>query len=257
MLLENSMSSWFANISVNMKLALGFGLVLVFTAILALTGWTSMSGLINRSNWMSDITSLNSQLTKLRVTRLQYMVADGDEKVAETVQVSLDGFKNYQQKLLTSFKSPENVKMLEQLGVVIADYQKSLNSMRGGYKASIVARDELSTNADKSIDVFELLQAEVKKMDPADANRFEQYQIVTDAKENLRLARYEVRGYTTNPTAETEQTAVAMLDSAIKDLDTLKTTFSGTQADQLKQLETSLAAYRKALQSFSRHRSGS
>nr|WP_057425183.1 methyl-accepting chemotaxis protein [Pseudomonas amygdali] len=218
--------------------------------MLALTGWTSMSGLINRSNWMSDITSLNSQLTKLRVTRLQYMVADGDEKVAETVQVSLDGFKNYQQKLLTSFKSPENVKMLEQLGVVIADYQKSLNSMRGGYKASIVARDELSTNADKSIDVFELLQAEVKKMDPADANRFEQYQIVTDAKENLRLARYEVRGYTTNPTAETEQTAVAMLDSAIKDLDTLKTTFSGTQADQLKQLETSLAAYRKALQSF-------
>ncbi|RMS70865.1 Methyl-accepting chemotaxis protein, partial [Pseudomonas savastanoi] len=250
LLLENSMSSWFANISVNMKLALGFGLVLVFTAILALTGWTSMSGLINRSNWMSDITSLNSQLTKLRVTRLQYMVADGDEKVAETVQVSLDGFKNYQQKLLTSFKSPENVKMLEQLGVVIADYQKSLNSMRGGYKASIVARDELSTNADKSIDVFELLQAEVKKMDPADANRFEQYQIVTDAKENLRLARYEVRGYTTNPTAETEQTAVAILDSAIKDLDTLKTTFSGTQADQLKQLETSLAAYRKALQSF-------
>ncbi|RMV12041.1 Histidine kinase, HAMP region: chemotaxis sensory transducer [Pseudomonas savastanoi] len=248
--MENSMSSWFANISVNMKLALGFGLVLVFTAILALTGWTSMSGLINRSNWMSDITSLNSQLTKLRVTRLQYMVADGDEKVAETVQVSLDGFKNYQQKLLTSFKSPENVKMLEQLGVVIADYQKSLNSMRGGYKASIVARDELSTNADKSIDVFELLQAEVKKMDPADANRFEQYQIVTDAKENLRLARYEVRGYTTNPTAETEQTAVARLDSAIKDLDTLKTTFSGTQADQLKQLETSLAAYRKALQSF-------
>ncbi|RMP02127.1 Methyl-accepting chemotaxis protein [Pseudomonas amygdali pv. morsprunorum] len=244
------MSSWFANISVNMKLALGFGLVLVFTAILALTGWTSLSGLINRSNWMSDITSLNSQLTKLRVTRLQYMVADGDEKVAETVQVSLDGFKNYQQKLLTSFKSPENVKMLEQLGVVIADYQKSLNSMRGGYKASIVARDELSTNADKSIDVFELLQAEVKKMDPADANRFEQYQIVTDAKENLRLARYEVRGYTTNPTAETEQTAVARLDSAIKDLDTLKTTFSGTQADQLKQLETSLAAYRKALQSF-------
>ncbi|EPM59163.1 methyl-accepting chemotaxis protein, partial [Pseudomonas syringae pv. actinidiae ICMP 18801] len=244
------MNSWFANISVNMKLALGFGLVLVFTAILALTGWTSMTGLINRSNWMSDITSLNSQLTKLRVTRLQYMVADGDEKVAETVQVSLDGFKNYQQKLLSTFKSPENVKMLEQLAVVIADYQKSLNNMRSGYKASTAARDELSTHAGKSIGVFELLQAEVKKMDPADANRFEQYQIVTDAKENLRLARYEVRGYTTNATPETEQAAVAKLDLAIKDLDTLKTTFSGTQADQLRQLETSLAAYRKALQSF-------
>ncbi|MFH7359956.1 hypothetical protein RA266_28870, partial [Pseudomonas syringae pv. tagetis] len=55
LLLEKSMSSWFANISVNMKLDVVFGLVLVFTAILALTGWTRMSGLINRSNWMSDI----------------------------------------------------------------------------------------------------------------------------------------------------------------------------------------------------------
>ncbi|KTB70670.1 chemotaxis protein [Pseudomonas viridiflava ICMP 13104] len=244
------MNSWFANISVNMKLAVGFGLVLVFTAILALTGWTSMSGLIKRSNWMSDITSLNAQLTKLRVTRLQYMVADGDEKVAETVQVSLDGFKAYQQKLLSSFKSPENVKMLEQLAAVIADYQQSLNNMRSGYKASTLARDELTTHAVKSLTVFDQLQAEVKNMDPADANRFDQYQIVTDAKDDLRLARYDVRGYTTNVTPETEQAAVSKLDAAIKDLDKLKATFTGPQADQLKQLETSLQAYRTTLQNF-------
>ncbi|KPW19748.1 Histidine kinase, HAMP region: chemotaxis sensory transducer [Pseudomonas cannabina pv. alisalensis] len=247
---ENFMNSWFANISVNMKLAVGFGLVLVFTAILALTGWTSMGGLIKRSNWMSDITSLNAQLTKLRVTRLQYMVADGDEKVAETVQVSLDGFKAYQQKLLSSFKSPENVKMLEQLSAVIADYQQSLNNMRSGYKASNLARDELTTHAVKSLAVFDQLQAEVKNMDPADANRFEQFEIVTRAKDDLRLARYEVRGYTTNVTPETEQMAVAKLDAAIKDLDTLKATFSGPQAEQLKQLETSLQAYRATLQNF-------
>ncbi|KPB72473.1 methyl-accepting chemotaxis protein [Pseudomonas cannabina pv. alisalensis] len=233
-----------------MKLAVGFGLVLVFTAILALTGWTSMGGLIKRSNWMSDITSLNAQLTKLRVTRLQYMVADGDEKVAETVQVSLDGFKAYQQKLLSSFKSPENVKMLEQLSAVIADYQQSLNNMRSGYKASNLARDELTTHAVKSLAVFDQLQAEVKNMDPADANRFEQFEIVTRAKDDLRLARYEVRGYTTNVTPETEQMAVAKLDAAIKDLDTLKATFSGPQAEQLKQLETSLQAYRATLQNF-------
>ncbi|RMV61540.1 Methyl-accepting chemotaxis protein [Pseudomonas syringae pv. pisi] len=248
--MENLMSSWFANISVNMKLALGFGLVLVFTAILALTGWTSMGGLINRSNWMSDITSLNAQLTKLRVTRLQYMVADGDEKVAETVQTSLDSFKAYQEKLRASFKSPENLKMLDQLGIVIADYQKSLNNMRSGYKASTAARDELTTHASKSLAVFEQLVTEVRNMDPADAKRFEQYRLVTDAKDDLRVARYEVRGYTTNATPETEQAAVSKLDSAIKDLDALKTTFSGTQADQLRQLETSLMAYRTTLQNF-------
>lgn len=244
------MSSWFANISVNMKLAVGFGLVLVFTAILALTGWTSMGGLINRSNWMSDITSLNAQLTKLRVTRLQYMVADGDEKVAETVQTSLESFKAQQQKLLATFKSPENVKMLEQLSAVINDYQTSLNNMRSGYKASNAARDELTTHAVKSLNVFEQLQTEVKNMDPADANRFEQYRIITDAKDNLRLARYDVRGYTTNVTPENEQAAFAKLDTAIKDLGTLKATFNSAEADQLRQLETSLLAYRATLQNF-------
>ncbi|QHF05930.1 MULTISPECIES: methyl-accepting chemotaxis protein [Pseudomonas syringae group] len=244
------MNSWFANISVNMKLALGFGLVLVFTAILALTGWTSMSGLIARSNWMSDITSLNAQLTKLRVTRLQYMVADGDEKVAETVQVSLDGFKAYQEKLLTSFKSPENVKMLNQLSVVIADYQKSLNNMRSGYKASIALRKELSVNATKATEMLDRILADVSKLDATDPNRFEYYQLIVRAKEDLMQTRYEVRGYLTDITPENEQSAARKLDDALKNLQPLNATFGSTQADALKQLETSLQTYSTTLQGF-------
>ncbi|MCD5995648.1 methyl-accepting chemotaxis protein [Pseudomonas sp. CDFA 602] len=244
------MNSWFANISVNMKLALGFGLVLVFTAILALTGWTSMSGLIDRSNWMSDITSLNSQLTKLRVTRLQYMVADGDEKVADTVQVSLDGFKAYQEKLLTSFKSPENVKMLQQLGAVIADYQKSLNNMRSGYKASSALRKDLTANAIKATEMLDRIMADVKKLEATDETRFSQFELIANAKENLMQTRYEVRGYLTDLTPENEQSAVRKLDDTIKNLDILKSTFSGTQADALKQLEAYLLTYRTTLQNF-------
>ncbi|CAM3313794.1 methyl-accepting chemotaxis protein [Pseudomonas floridensis] len=244
------MNSWFANISVNMKLALGFGLVLVFTAILALTGWSSLSGLIDRSNWMSDITSLNAQLTKLRVTRLQYMVADGDEKVAETVQVSLDGFKAYQEKLLTSFKSPENVKMLQQLGAVIADYQKSLNNMRSGYKSSVALRKELTVNATKATEMLDRILADVKKLDGMDENRFAQYELIVDAKEDLMQARYEVRGYLTEINPENEQSAAGKLNEAIQDVDQLKTTFSATQADALSQLETSMLAYRTTLQNF-------
>ncbi|GFM80444.1 methyl-accepting chemotaxis protein [Pseudomonas cichorii] len=244
------MNSWFANISVNMKLALGFGLVLVFTAILALTGWTSLSGLIDRSNWMSDITSLNSQLTKLRVTRLQYMVANGDEKVAETVQVSLDGFKGYQEKLLKSFKSPENVRLLEKLGVVISDYQKSLNNMRNGYRTSIAMRAEMGVHAVKGAALIEQILADVKKLDPADETRFSQYESVINTKEDLMQVRYEVRGYAADLTPENEQKAVNQLDDAIKGLTPLKASFSDTHGDLLKQLEASLASYRTALQGF-------
>ncbi|RRV03720.1 methyl-accepting chemotaxis protein [Pseudomonas sp. v388] len=243
------MNSWFANISVNKKLGLGFGLVLVFTAILALTGWNSLGSLIDRSNWMSDITSLNSQLTKLRVTRLQYMVANGDDKIAETVQTSLDGFKGYQQKLLASFTAPDNKRMLEQLGVVIADYQKSLNDMRNGYKTSNAARQEMTTHAAKGEALIEQILADVKT-NAMDLGRFEQYETIVDAREDLMKVRYEVRGYLADGTPESEQKATAQLTDAIQGMDTLKTAFSDTQASRITQLESALISYRSTLEAM-------
>jgi methyl-accepting chemotaxis protein len=244
------MNSWFANISVNMKLALGFGLVLVFTAILALTGWNSLSKLIDRSNWMSDITELNAQLTKLRVTRLQYMVADGDDTVAQTVQVALDGFKAQQEKLLKSFKSPENIALLQQLSTVIAEYEKGLADMRAGYKTSNTLRAELGVHADRGVELINQLSADVVKLDAADERRFEQFQASARVRDDVMWARYETRGYIGGTTPENEQKALVRIDDAIKSAQSVAATFSGSQADRLKQLETELGNYRSALVKF-------
>ena len=65
------MNSWLSNISVNLKLALGFGLVLALTCVMAISDGLSLGKLIDRSNWMSDITQLNGALTNLRVSLLQ------------------------------------------------------------------------------------------------------------------------------------------------------------------------------------------
>jgi methyl-accepting chemotaxis protein len=244
------MNSWFANISVNMKLALGFGLVLVFTAILALTGWNSLSKLIDRSNWMSDITELNAQLTKLRVARLQYMVADGDDAVAQSVQVALDGFKAQQEKLLKSFKSPENIALLKQLSTVIAEYEKGLADMRAGYKASNSARDSMGGHADKGNALVDQLYADVLNLGADDERRFEQYQAISKVKQDLMLARYATRGYTGSTTPENEQKALSEIENAIKGLQATQSTFSGVQAERLKQLETELSEYRNSLMAF-------
>ncbi len=90
------MNSWFANISVNLKLGLGFGLVLVLTGLLALIGWTSLGSLIDRSNWMGDIGQLNKDLTDLRIARLQYMIANGDDTAAANTLAKLDAFSKQQ-----------------------------------------------------------------------------------------------------------------------------------------------------------------
>ncbi|MBV6664077.1 methyl-accepting chemotaxis protein [Pseudomonas yamanorum] len=243
------MNSWFGNISVNMKLGLGFGLVLVLTSILALTGWTSLGGLIDRSNWMSDITQLNASLTKLRIVRLQYMLANGDEAVAQNVQTNLDSFVAQQQKLLDSFKSPDNLKLLNDQKAIITAYQQSLNKMREAYRNGNAARQVMGDKADIANTQIDALDSSVRQM-PDSAERFAQFEAVTTAKEQFQLARYEVRGYTGNVNAETEARAAAQIEKAIDGLKGLHTAFGASQQSALTALETALGAYRSAVQNY-------
>ena len=243
------MNSWFGNISVNLKLGLGFGLVLALTCVLALTGWTSLGGLIDRSNWMSDITQLNASLTKLRVARLQYMLTNGDEATAQNVQTTLEAFSAQQQALLVKFKSPENLKLLNEQGTVIDAYKTSLNKMRGAYRAGSSARDVMIANAETANTLINDLNSRVQQLPPSD-QRFEQFQAITAAKEAFLLARYEVRGYTATTNAETEQKAVAQLDAAIASLKQLNAHFADVQPDALQRLESALGNYRSALQAY-------
>jgi len=243
------MNSWFGNISVNMKLGLGFGLVLVLTSILALTGWTSLGGLIDRSNWMSDITQLNASLTKLRIVRLQYMLANGDEGVAQNVQTNLDSFSAQQQKLLDSFKSPDNLKLLNEQKAIITAYQQSLNKMREAYRNGNAARQDMGDKADIANAQIGALDSSVRQM-PDSAERFTQFQAVTSAKEQFQLARYEVRGYTGNVNAETEARAAAQIEKAIDGLKDLHAAFGASQQTALSSLETALGAYRSAVQNY-------
>jgi len=243
------MNSWFANISVNMKLGLGFGLVLVLTGVLALTGWSSMGSLIDRSNWMSDITQLNASLTKLRIARLQYMLANGDEAAAQNVQTNLDGFAAQQQKLLNSFKSSDNLKLLGEQKTIIGAYQQSLNKMRDAYRNGSAARQLMGEKADLANAQITALDANVQQM-PDSPERFEQYRAITTAKEDFHLARYEVRGYTGNVNADTEARAAAQIEKAINGLKDLSTVFGTSQQSALSSLESVLGAYRSAVQNY-------
>ena len=222
------MNTWFGNISVNLKLGLGFGLVLVLTSILALTGWTSLGNLIDRSNWMSDITQLNASLTKLRIVRLQYMLANGDEEVAQNVQASLDSFAAQQQQLINSFKSPENLKLLNEQKDTITAYRQSLNKMREAYRNGNAARQTMGERADAAGLVIAALDRSVRQM-PESSERFAQYEAINHAKEEFQIARYEVRGYTGNVNPQTEARAAAQIESAINGLKGLKDVFGQSQ----------------------------
>nr|WP_158177748.1 methyl-accepting chemotaxis protein [Pseudomonas viridiflava] len=241
------MNSSFANISVNMKLALGFGAVLFFTAILALVGWTSLDKLIYRTDRIGDITQLGNKLTDLRIARLQYMLTDGDETAAQNMQGKLDTFKKHQQSLLSTFTNPVNVKPLSQLTDVIRAYEASLNQMRAVYQTSARVRAEMTANATTATQSIDALNSAVLQMDPSDPARFDQVQLVNIARQDLTLVLYEVRGYTGKPDDKSEKAAFQQLDTAIQHLDGFKSTFG---AARVAQLENGLRSYRSSVEAF-------
>ena len=239
------MNSWFGNISVNLKLGLGFGLVLALTCVLALTGWTSLGGLIDRSNWMSDITQLNNELTELRIARLQYMIADGDDKLAQNVQAKLDTFKARQQNLLNTFKSPENVKLLREQAQVVAAYEVSLAKMRSAYKQGGEARRSMGVTANEAGALMETLLADSLSSGQSDSERLEHLKRLTTVRQHLLLARFEVRGYIADLTPETEQVAARQLDATLAETRQLAATDA-----RARPLEAATLHYAEAVRSF-------
>ncbi|MFJ2985151.1 methyl-accepting chemotaxis protein [Pseudomonas sp. NPDC087185] len=198
---------------------------------------------------MGDIGQLNKDLTDLRVARLQYMIANGDDTAAANTQAKLDAFSKQQEYLVTTFKSPENVKLLKELGQTISEYKVSLNKMRAGYKSSLAARDAMNVSAAKADEAMETLSQDVMARPEADGVRLAQYQLISKARQQLLQVRIDVRGYIADNTAANEQAALRQLESALVEIDNLKRQLPA-EATRVQQFEQSVQAYREAVRQF-------
>ncbi|WLD65488.1 methyl-accepting chemotaxis protein [Pseudomonas sp. OVF7] len=244
------MNNWLGNISVNLKLALGFGLVLALTMLLALMAWVSLDRLTWRSDRMGDAAQLNLLLNNVRVSRLQYMLTNGDETAAQKVQVSVEAFTTQQQKLLGTFSQPENLKLLKEQVAGIGSFQQSLNKMRDAFQAGHGARTAMGSNAEVANRLIATIYSSVLQMNPGNADRFEQLQDVSRVKEQFLLTLNEVNGYIANSSPDTEQRAVNQLHETIEGLKQLSENLSISQQDVLHQLQGALASYRTALLAY-------
>ncbi|QLF92669.1 methyl-accepting chemotaxis protein [Pseudomonas sp. ABC1] len=244
------MNSWLENVSVTRKLGLGFGVVLVLTGVLALVGWSGLNSLTQRSDRMSDITQLNNALTGLRITRLQYMLADGDEKVAATTQAALDTYTRQQLAVQGVFQSPENIRLLQNQSELIGQYQASFNRMRESFANARQARAAMADHATKALDILAQLNTATLALPESESQRFEQLQRVGEVTEALLGVRYQVQVYTGNVNAETEQRVASQVESATRRFERLKALLNTEHSDRLAGIESAFAGYTKAVQAF-------
>ena len=243
------MTLWFSNISVRTKLALGFGVVLALTALLAVSAWISLNTLVKRTDRMADISHLNNQLGEMRNNRLLYMLANGDEKLGAATQVQLENIRTELQKMSDSFTSATSISLLKDQAEQLTRYANSAQKMRDAYSAANAARTDMTSTAKGAIALVDQIIEAARTSSEYDPQRAAREQVAAVAKEQLQLVRYEVRGYTNNANAQTEQTALKQIDSSLAEIQGLYDRIPA-EAQRVQAFAAALQGYKQSVLRF-------
>lgn len=111
------------NVSVNRKLSIGFGLVLVLTLLITFTGWTGLGDVINRGDKLGFISSLNGLTKDLRLARLDFDMRRG-EQGTDAVTGLLTQLDNGLKTAQTLIEQPDDKALVEQQLEALNQYKR-------------------------------------------------------------------------------------------------------------------------------------
>ncbi|OPB09640.1 methyl-accepting chemotaxis protein [Pseudomonas fluorescens] len=232
------------NVSVNRKLSIGFGLVLVLTLLITFTGWTGLGDVINRGDKLGFISSLNGLTKDLRLARLDFDMRRG-EQGTDAVTGLLTQLDNGLKTAQTLIEQPDDKALVEQQLEALNQYKKAFATMvQAGLKRE-GARSKLGDTADNAV-------AKIKDIEAAllQGDSITQFNSVVDLSKLIQQSRFQVRGYTYSGKTEAEQPALDAIDNALKKITELQGQLPAQYQANLQEASTSLQAYRGAVSQY-------
>jgi methyl-accepting chemotaxis protein len=239
-----SLAESLGNVSVNRKLGIGFGLVLLLTLLITFTGWTGLTGVMNRGDKLGFIASLNDRTKDLRLARLDYEMRRGEQGPGAVNDLlgQLDAGLQTARKLI---EQPDDVAMIDQQLAAVSQYKQAFGTMVQAGANREDARSKLGATADNAV----ARVAEVEKS-MLQGNSVADFNSVIDLSKLIQQARFQVRGYTYSGKTEAEQPALDAIDNALKNLESLPAKLPEQHIANLQQATDSLKAYRAAVSQF-------
>ena len=242
------MYQWLAqslgNVSVNRKLGLGFGLVLLLTLAITLAGWHGMDSIIDRGDKLGNISVIQQYTQELRIARQHYERRSDDASVAE-LEKALANLDRQVQLMLGQIEHPADRQRLEQQREAVRIYQQAFNELKQAGQRRESSRSVLGDSADKAAELIGRVQRGL--LQGGDIN---QYQHAVDVSALLQQARFQVRGYTYSGNAEFQQTALKAIDQALAELRALPAKVPAEHAAGLDDAATAMGGYRDAVTQF-------
>ena len=232
------------NVSVNRKLGIGFGLVLLLTLLITFTGWTGLGDVTSRGDKLGFIASLNDLTKDLRIARLDYEMRRGEQGPG-AVNDLLGQLETGLKTARTLIEQPTDTAMVDQQLAAVAEYRQAFAAMVQAGANREDARSKLGANADNAVAKVTEVEKNLLQGDSvADFNS------VVEISKLLQQARYQVRGYTYSGKADAEQPALDAIANALNSLESLLPKLPQQHTANLQQASESFKAYRAAVSQF-------
>lgn len=242
--MSNAIARHLGNLSVNLKLGAGFGLVLVLTLIIASTGWLGLTRLIDRADKITGISALDDKARELRIARQTFELNKGDGGAQPVIKVldELDASLKEAQRLIVR---PDDLALLAQEATAVQTYRRELGTSLTALQSRDAARALLGASADRA--VARVAEVEQRVLQSGSLSNFE---AVVQTARTLQQARFQVRGYTYSARADALPAARDAIEQALASLASLTATLPGEFTAALQEASQSMQAYRNAVAQF-------
>ncbi|MBD8238850.1 MULTISPECIES: methyl-accepting chemotaxis protein [Pseudomonas] len=232
------------NVSVKTKLGVGFGLVLLLTVMITLTGWKGLGDVISRGDKLGFISSLNGLTKDLRLARLDYDMRRGEQgpgAVSELLNKLDSGLKTAR----TLIEQPADTALVDEQLAAVDQYKRAFSDMVQAGANRENARSKLGDTADNAVVKINEIEKSLLQGDSVSL-----FNSVVDVSKLIQQARFQVRGYTYSGKVEAEQPALDAIDNALKKIASLNGQLPEQYSTNLQQASVSLQAYRAAVSQY-------
>nr|WP_268799181.1 methyl-accepting chemotaxis protein [Pseudomonas sp. BSw22131] len=239
------MTRWFAqslaNISVSLKLGIGFGLVLLLTVFTMLAGWSGVSSIIERGDKLGNISLVNENTLALRIARINYEQKFTPENAAEVIK-GLDKLETSVKTARAKIVGISDLKLLDEQTQAAIDYRRAFDDMTKAIQTREASRTNLGATADAAVEEVNTIEQALLQHD-----NILQFNSAVGVSKQIQQARFQVRGYTYSGNPDFEKNATGAIDDAMGGINALAGDIPSSYIPQLQRASAALKGYRDAV----------
>lgn len=238
----------FANLRIAVKLGIGFGLLLLFTATVSFVGWNSLNNMSDRASKMEGVNTIVSDTLMARMDVLNFMNSKDAARIEQFTK-KMDGVVSRAAALKERFDKPANKEKMDVIMTAIRGYQEEFGkyveaerSRTESVKAMVAAAGGLQQSAG------DLARLTGGGGDQASGQSVEKAVKIASITENFLKSRIEIlyflwreeKGRTDNAKASLDAVMAAGRDLAAK-------TASAEEKTLLGEIVTKAEAYKSRI----------